>query len=84
VSRFLLVELHEDLAAHYQTRAGAWRLIKQVPGVHTIEDLAEISQATLDAILRPPSPDLERMYQRSKKPKRKESGWSDAVGSVRG
>jgi hypothetical protein len=55
VSRWLLVELAEDLAAHYQTRTGAWLSIKQVAGVHSLIDLEMVTQETLRVITLPPS-----------------------------
>jgi hypothetical protein len=51
VSRYLLVELYEDLAAHYQTHDGACLLIKRVPGVEMVCDLGAIDQTTLATIL---------------------------------
>jgi hypothetical protein len=54
MSRWLLVELAEDLAAHYQTRTGAWLSIKQVAGVRSLTDLEVVSQETLQAITLPP------------------------------
>jgi hypothetical protein len=62
VSRFLLVEMEEDLAARYTTHDGVFISCKCVNGVRSVTDLAMIDQVTLDAILRPPSSDLERIY----------------------
>jgi hypothetical protein len=74
VSRFLLVEMEEDLAARYTTHDGVFISCKCVNGVKSVCDLGEVNQVTLDTILRPPSADLERVYRRSsRKPKRKES-----------
>jgi len=66
VGRWLLVELAEDLAAHYQTRYGAWLLIKQVPGVASIADMDIVSQELLDELLLVPAPE-----NRIKRKKRK-------------
>ena len=67
-----MVELHEDLAAHYQTRDGAWRLISQVPGVKALTDLEYISADTLTDILMP------------QKRERRKTRRTDAVGPLRG
>lgn len=56
MSRFLLVVLATDLAAHRQTREGAFILLKDVPGVVQVTDLDYVSQETLDAILLKPEP----------------------------
>jgi hypothetical protein len=72
VSRYLLAVLQEDVDA--TQRAAAWQWIMLGPAVDKLVDLGEVNQVTLETILRPPSPDLERIYQRSsRKPKRKES-----------
>lgn len=53
MSRYLLVELAEDLAACRTTRAGVWASIMQVGGVYSLTDLEVISRATLDQWLLP-------------------------------
>lgn len=63
MSRFLLVEMEEDLAARYTSHDGVLISCKCVNGVKSVCDLGQVNQVTLDAILRPPSPDLERIYQ---------------------
>jgi len=64
-SPFLLVVLADDLAAHFQTRGGAFRLLLAVPGVESVTDLQFISQETLDAILlKPVPPDKPRTSRR--------------------
>jgi len=68
VGRWLLVELAEDLAAHYQTRDGAWLLIKRVPGVVSIADMDIVSRELLDELLLVPAP-ANRI-----KPKKRKSG----------
>ncbi len=73
MSRFLLVEMEEDLAARYTSHDGVFISCKCVNGVRSVCDLGMIDQVTLETILRPASPDLERIYQRSQKLKRKES-----------
>ena len=67
MSRFLLVTMYEDLASRYTTHDGVLLSCKLVNGVESVTDLGMIDQTTLDLILRPPSPDLERAYKRSKK-----------------
>jgi hypothetical protein len=53
VSRFWLVELDEDLAAHRTTRTGVWCGVKSVNGVKRVTDMAVISHTTLDECLLP-------------------------------
>lgn len=65
MSRYLLAVLREDV--DYHAREAAWRWIMLGPAVDKLVDLGEINQVTLDTILRPPSPTLERVHQRSKK-----------------
>lgn len=59
LGRYLLVELHENLAAHGTTSNVAVICLKQVPGVATVTDLAAITQETLDVILLNPEPEEE-------------------------
>jgi len=51
MSRFLLVELDQDLAEHFTTRDSVLRVISHTPGVRQVIDLSVISQATLDLLL---------------------------------
>ena len=60
MSRFLLVVLEEDLAAHYTTRTGVWASLKQVSGIQSITDLSAISQTTLDLVLLKPTEALKK------------------------
>jgi hypothetical protein len=60
MSRFLLVELEEDLTAHRTTQIGVWNSLRLVSGVRSITDLSLVSQPTLDAILYRPEPALRR------------------------
>jgi hypothetical protein len=53
VSRFWLVELEPDLAAHSTTRTGVWCSLKGVNGIRAITDMEVVSQATLDELLLP-------------------------------
>jgi hypothetical protein len=48
MSRWLLVELEEDLAQHYTTRTGVWSSLKQIAGIKSITDISAISRHTLD------------------------------------
>jgi len=48
---WLLVETHEDLAAHYTTRDSVWRGIRLVAGVKSITDLRAIHLETLTTLL---------------------------------
>jgi len=57
LGRFVLVELHENLARHGTTSNVAKLAIKHVPGVASVTDLAAISAATLDTILMTPDYD---------------------------
>ena len=69
MSRFLLVVLADDLAAHLQTRGGAFRLLLRTPGVDSVTDLQIISQETLDCILLKPTPLLEKPRKRRSTPR---------------
>jgi hypothetical protein len=51
--RFLLVELAEDLAAHYTTLTGVRACLRIIPGVVAVTDMAAISADTLTDILLP-------------------------------
>jgi hypothetical protein len=53
VSRFLLVEMEEDLRARYTTHDGVLISCKCVNGVKAVTDLECISWATLDEWLLP-------------------------------
>jgi len=53
VSRFLLVEMEEDLPARYTTHDGVLISCKCVNGVKAVTDLECISRATLDEWLLP-------------------------------
>ena len=57
LGRFVLVELHEDLARHGTTSNVAKLSIKHVPGVASVTDLAAIGMSTLETILRTPDYD---------------------------
>jgi hypothetical protein len=71
VSRFWLVELHEDLAAHSTTRTGVWCGIHGVNGVDKITDMEVISQETLNELLLAPEDSMITSLGRFKKAKRK-------------
>jgi hypothetical protein len=60
MSRFLLVEMEEDLAARYTTHDGVLISCKCVNGVRSVCDLGMIDQVTLDVILRKPSEALRK------------------------
>ena len=51
MSRFWLVELEPDLAAHYTTRTGVWCGVKGVNGVKSLTDLRAITLDTLATLL---------------------------------
>jgi len=51
-------------------RQAVWDLIKATPAVESIVDLAAIDWTTLETILRPPSPELERLYRKAKAKRR--------------
>ena len=71
MSRFWLVELHEDLAGHHTTRTGVWCGIHQVNGVDKITDMEVISQETLNELLLPSEESMISSLGRFKKAKRK-------------
>jgi len=48
VSRWLLVELEEDLAARYTTRTGVFVSVQNVNGVKRVTDISCISKRTAD------------------------------------
>jgi hypothetical protein len=54
LGRYLLITLEPALPRHRV--AGLFCALRLHPGVLSVVDLAAISQATLDVILRPPSP----------------------------
>jgi hypothetical protein len=56
MSRWLLVELDEDLAAHLTTPNGVFASIKVVSGVVRVVDLSAISRETLDVWFPPSVP----------------------------
>jgi hypothetical protein len=60
MSRFLLVEMEEDLASLYTTHDGVFISCKCVNGVRSVTDLASIDQTTLDIILLKPTPRVKR------------------------
>jgi hypothetical protein len=64
MSRFWLVELDEDLAAHQTTRTGVWCGIKGVNGVASVTDLDAVSRGTLDAMLVPPDKTWEAVRRK--------------------
>jgi len=51
MSRWLLVELYEDLAKHRTTRTGVWSGIKILSGVKSITDISAISRRTADELV---------------------------------
>jgi len=57
LGRFVLVELHEDLARHGTTSNVAKLCLMHVPGVASVTDLAAIGAQTLETILRTPDYD---------------------------
>lgn len=67
MSRWLLVELAEDLAAHRTTRTGAWLSISQVAGVVRLSDLEVVSMETLKQITLPPEQTLLAPPRRARK-----------------
>ncbi|HYW87393.1 MAG TPA: hypothetical protein VFB50_06475 [Chloroflexota bacterium] len=52
MSRWLLVELEEDLAKLYTTRTGVFVSVKQVNGVRSVTDVSAISKRTADEWLK--------------------------------
>lgn len=64
LGRYLLVELHENLAVHGTTLGVAHLCILQVPGVLDVTDLAAISRETLDDILLVPEAVAEKTQQK--------------------
>lgn len=68
MSRFWLVELHEDLEHRDfpTTRYGVWAGIHTVNGVKDLTDLDAISYETLEELLRPSDPELLQLLRRQK------------------
>jgi len=64
VSRFLLVELEEDLAKHGTTHDTAMLGCKYVPGVRSVTDVSAISRETLDDWLLPADQAMPRKTRR--------------------
>jgi len=58
--RFLLVVLHEDLAAHRTTLGGIWAQLRLISGIKSITDISVIDRATLDMLCLDPTPALKR------------------------
>jgi len=67
MSRFLLVELEEDLAEHGTTHDIAMLGCKYVPGVRSVTDLSAISRVTLDDWLLPADQAMPRAQRRKLK-----------------
>jgi len=51
MSRWLLVELYEDLEKRRTTRTGVWSGIKILSGVRSITDISAISRRTADELV---------------------------------
>ena len=51
MSRWLLVELYEDLGKRRTTRTGVWNGIKILSGVRAITDISAISRRTADELV---------------------------------
>ena len=51
MSRWLLVELYDDLDKRHTTRTGVWCGIKGVNGVRAITDISAISRRTADELV---------------------------------
>jgi hypothetical protein len=66
MSRWLLVEVADDLAACLTTRTGVWLSIRHVSGVRSLTDLAYVTAETVQAITRPP----EAVPTKKPKPRR--------------
>jgi hypothetical protein len=80
VSRFWLVELHEDLEHLPLTattaptdRFGVWNGVRSVNGVKQLTDMEVVSFETLEELLRPTDPELIRLWRRQRAERAKES-----------
>jgi hypothetical protein len=67
VSRWWLVELHEDLESRKTTRTGVWCGVHGVNGVKDITDMDAISYETLEELLRPSDPELLQLWRKQKR-----------------
>jgi hypothetical protein len=66
MSRFWLVELHEDLESHKTTRYGVWCGVHGVNGVKSLTDMDAISFDTLEELLRPSDPELVQLWRKQR------------------
>jgi hypothetical protein len=68
VSRFWLVELHQDLEQgdFPTTRYGVWCGVHGVNGVKSLTDMDAISFETLDELLRPTDPELVQLWRKQR------------------
>jgi len=70
MSRFWLVETHDDLESLKTTRGGVFAQLLCVNGVLSVTDLDAISRGTLDAMLLPPEKTWEYVKRKVTRPHR--------------